>query len=122
MRHLTHKVLPGPVDGDQLLDGLGLDEGAGVLRALGDDLVDGVEDGDHGVLLQVLGRSLLTAGQVAHQVPHGIASCKGKQAIVLRKIQFNTLDCSMRNFSNFRHNSSVGRGLAEHLSASLQGL
>lgn len=69
-----YKVLPGPVDGDQLLDGLGLDEGASVFRAVGDDLVDSVEDGDHSVLLQVLSWSLLTAGQVAHQVPHGITS------------------------------------------------
>lgn len=55
-------VLPGPVDGDQLLDGLGLDEGAGIFRAVSDDLMDGVQDSDHSVLLQVFGWPLLTAG------------------------------------------------------------
>lgn len=73
-----YKASPGPVDGDELLNGLGLDEGAGVFRAVSDNLMDGVEDGDHSVLLQVFGWPLLTAGQVAHQVPHGITSCKVK--------------------------------------------
>lgn len=68
------KISPGPINGDQFLDGLGLDEGACVFRAVGDDLVNGIEDGHHSVLLQVLGWSLLTAGQVAHQVPHGVTS------------------------------------------------
>lgn len=37
-----------------------------------------VEDGDHGVLLQVLGWSLLAAGQVADEVPHSVISCEVK--------------------------------------------
>lgn len=78
-------VLPCPVDGDQLLYGLRLDEGAGVFRAVSDNLMDRVQDGDHSVLLQVFGRPLLTAGQVAHQVPHGVTSCKVKSLLRLTR-------------------------------------
>lgn len=69
------KASPGSVDGDQLLNGLSLDEGTSVFRAVSDNLMDGVEDGDHSVLLQVFGWPLLATWQVAHQVPHGITSC-----------------------------------------------
>lgn len=78
-------MLPCPVDGDQLLYGLRLDEGAGVFRAVSDNLMDRVQDGDHSVLLQVFGRPLLTAGQVAHQVPHGVTSCKVKSLLRLTR-------------------------------------
>lgn len=64
--------LPGPVDGHKLVDCLSGNERAGVLRAVSDDFMDGVEDGHHCVLLQVLGWPLLSAGQVADQIPHGV--------------------------------------------------
>lgn len=65
--------VPGLVDGHQFLHGVALEERPGVLGAVGDDLVDGVEDGDHRVALQVPGRVLLAARQVAHQVPQRVA-------------------------------------------------
>lgn len=82
-----YKVLPGPVDGDQLLYGLGLDERAGIFRAVGDDLVDSVEDGNHSVLLKVFGWPLLTTRQVAHQVPHGVTSYKVKYFFEVNQVK-----------------------------------
>lgn len=82
-----YKALPGPVDGDQLLYGLSLDERAGIFRAVCDDLMDGVEDGDHSVLLEVFGRPLLTTGQVAHQVPHGVTTYKVKYFFKVNQVK-----------------------------------
>ena len=61
------------------MDSLSLDEGAGVVLVVGDDLVDGVQDGHHCVSLQVLGRVLLSTGEVPHQVPNGIVPCRRTQ-------------------------------------------
>lgn len=65
--------LPCFVYGHQLLDPLTLNKEASVLQVVGDDLVYGIEDRHHCVLFQVFGRTLLAAGQIADQVPHGVA-------------------------------------------------
>lgn len=52
-------------------------ERSGVFRVVRDDLVDGVQDGNYGVTLEVPGRVLLPTWQVAHQVPQRVAPCVG---------------------------------------------
>lgn len=68
-KRLSCPWLPGLVDGHQFLHGVALDERPGVLRVVSNDLVDGVENRDHRVALQVPGWVLLAAWQVAHQIP-----------------------------------------------------
>lgn len=50
-KRLSCPWLPGLVNGHQFLHAVALDQCPGVLRVVGDDLVDGVEDRDHGVAL-----------------------------------------------------------------------
>lgn len=53
------------------------DERSGVLGVVRDDLVDGVQNGNYGVALEVPGRVLLPTWQVAHEVPQRVAPCVG---------------------------------------------
>lgn len=53
-----------------------MDERLGVLLAVADDLVNGVEERYHRVPFQIFGRSLLAARQVAYQVPQSVAACR----------------------------------------------
>lgn len=66
-------MVPGLVDGDQFLHGVPLYERAGVLWAVCDDLMDGVQERHHRVSLQVLGWVLLPARQVTDEVPQRVA-------------------------------------------------
>lgn len=50
-------------------------ERSGVLGVVRDDLVDGVQNGNYRVTLEVPGRVLLPTWQVAHEVPQRVAPC-----------------------------------------------
>lgn len=67
------RVIPRLVDGHQFLHAMPLYECPGVLWAVCDDLVDGVQQRHHRVSLQVLGRVLLPVRQVPNKVPQRVA-------------------------------------------------
>lgn len=83
-----HYSLPCLVYGHQLLDALTLNKEASVLQVVSDDLMDGIEDCDHCVFFQVFGRTLLAAGQIADQVPHGVAPYQNQTQ---KSLQINSI-------------------------------
>lgn len=78
--------LPCLVYGHQLLDPLTLNKEASILQVVSDDLMYGIEDCHYCVFFQVFGRTLLAAGQIADQVPHGIAPYQKRIVRTLKTI------------------------------------
>lgn len=72
-------ISPWFVDQNQLLDTLGLPELFRSLQVLSDNLVDGVQKGDHRVLGEVLGGALLPSWQVPDQVGDGMFTCGARR-------------------------------------------
>jgi len=66
--------LPWLADSYQLLNALCLDQRPCIFWAVSNDFMDGIQHRNHCILFQVLCRSLLPAGQISYQLPHGITT------------------------------------------------